>query len=198
MTGLSRSMYRLVFWRLILWRRSVREYVQRFRAWNVDGSRRLPYVVYMTGMPRTGTSFMKNFLGDYPGLCVRKFEPRGFYISWQAALHANSDVFVDKSTHYIRHLNNIRKACGRHTPVCVVVRDPRDQLSSLFEFDRHPELPRNKRFWRRWVKQYSDLLEFSRKFPEQPILLVRYEDLVRYPIEAKEYFLKWTGVMRDN
>lgn len=182
-------------WRVVLWARSIREYLQRFRQWHINRARRQPYVIYLTGMPRTGTSYMKNYLGDFAGLSIQRFEPRGFYIAWTRALKADNEILVDKSTHYIRHLSKLERTCGSYAAYSIIVRDPRDQLTSLFDFDRHPELPRNKRFWNYWYKHYQNALLFARSNPGLRVLLIRYEDLVRYPVDVKQYFLTWVGLM---
>ena len=188
------TIYRAFKWRWQLWKRSVIEYLQRFRKWNIDSNRKQPYVVYMTGMPRTGSSFMKNYLGDYPGLKIVPFEPRGFHISWQESIGLNQEIYVDKSTHYIRHLNKIAATCGDKVSFCCIVRDPRDQLASLFEFERHPELERNENFWKKWLKQYTDFINFASNHPSNNFFMIRYEDLVKMPISAKVQFLKWLNI----
>jgi len=185
-------------WRIPLWIRSTKEFLFRFHK-----NRKLsvpvesPIVIFFTGMPRTGSSLMKNFLGAYPGLDIQPFQPKGFFVSWEKSLNTDGTVLVDKSTHYIRHIEKIYRAIGNHVYVCVIVRDPRDQLSSLFDFPRHPELPRSRRFWFHWVKQYGDLLKFSREHQDFTLAIVRYEDLVSYPKQVKTNFLKWCGVFKE-
>lgn len=180
-------------WRLTLWKRSVVEYFQRFRAWRFSSERKVPYVVYLTGMPRTGSSYMKNYLGAFDGLTIMPFEPRGFHKTWEKSIENNGKIYVDKSTHYIRHLEKIFSACEENVYLCCIVRDPRDQLASLFDFERHPELPRSNKFWSKWFSQYNGLLRFAEKNPNYKFCLIRYEDLVRSPLEVKEFFLRWVG-----
>lgn len=188
------KIYKEYNWRSALYKRSAIEYLQRFKTWENDKNRVKPYVIYMTGMPRTGSSFMKNYLADYAGLKIMPFEPKGFHKTWKKSLEDNGPIYVDKSTHYIRHLKKIIKTCGSNIAICCIVRDPRDQLTSLFEFDRHPELERTKRFWDKWFLQYNNYLTIAKKHPNISFFLIRYEDLARSPEQAKACFLAWLGM----
>ena len=80
---------------------------------------------------------------------------------------------------------------------CCIVRDPRDQLCSLIEFDGHPELPRGIKFWRHWAKQYDGYLKFAQQHRLARCFLIRYEDMVRFPVQAKSEFLEWLGLSID-
>jgi len=194
----AKKCYREIRWRSVLWKRSVVEYIQRFKDNNVVKKyRSRPYVIYMTGMPRTGSSYMKNYIAAHDGLTIMPFEPRGFHKTWELSLEKGRSIYIDKSTHYIRHLSKIFACCGGHVSLCCIVRDPRDQLVSLFDFPRHPELPRSCKFWDKWFAQYNGLLEFAEKHPQYKIFLCRYEDLVRSPVETKKCFLTWLGLDAD-
>ena len=155
-----------------------------------------PQIVYMTGMPRTGSSLMKNYLGEYSGLKVEPFEPKGFYISWHKSTYSN-EILIDKSTHYIRALKRILRAVGCYAYICCIVRDPRDQLASLFEFKRHPELPRTDKFWDKWYKQYSNFFSTAENNLNVNFFFFKYEDLVRHPVQVKLRFLTWLGFKVD-
>lgn len=195
---LARKLYKEIYWRSVLWKRSAAEYIQRFKINDVVKKHESrPYVVYMTGMPRTGSSYMKNYLGAYDRLTIMPFEPKGFHKTWELSLKKGDSIYIDKSTHYIRHLRKIFATCGGHVSVCCIVRDPRDQLASLFDFDRHPELPRSCKFWDKWYAQYNGFLEFAKKNSQYNFFLLRYEDLVRSPVEAKQCFLNWIDLNAD-
>lgn len=154
-------------------------------------------VVYMTGMPRTGTSLAKNFLGDYPGLEAIGFQRGGFMFAWRAS-KTTDDIIVDKATHYIRSLNKIKRAYGNQVRYCCLVRDPRDELVSLLETSKHREIRRDVRFWRQWERAYTGYLSFAEKLGDASrCYLLRYEDLVRWPVAAKEDFLSWLGLDRS-
>lgn len=173
----------------LIYMRSCREYLLRYFPIRI---RQQPMrLVYMTGMPRTGTSLLKNYFGDHPKISVQPFQPKGFYISARKSRSADK-MIIDKSTHYIFSLNNLHRGIrGRFGIVCII-RDPRDELMSLFEIDRHSEIPLNEKFWPLWVKRYEGFLNFAKK-SAQPCFMLRYEDLVRYPEKAKIAFLKWLG-----
>ncbi len=151
-------------------------------------------VVYITGMPRTGTSLAKNFLGDYPGLDVLGFQRGGFFHAWRVSKDANH-IILDKATHYIRSLEKIYRAYGKQVAFCCLIRDPRDELLSLLETSRHREIKRDKRFWHQWVRNYARYLRFAEKVGDDSrCYLLRYEDLVRWPVAVKEDFLTWLGL----
>lgn len=155
-------------------------------------------VVYMTGMPRTGTSLAKNYMGTHRGLEVIRFQPYGFVRAWQCSKKTDQ-IVVDKATHYIHNVCKIYRAYGRSVAFYCLVRDPRDELASLLETDKHPEIFRDQRFWKQWAKTYESYLEFA-SCQSQPGLcyLIRYEDLVRWPVAAKIHFLKWLGITPDS
>lgn len=156
-----------------------------------------PKVVYMIGMPRCGTSLSKNFLGAYPGLEVLKFqEPSrdSFRHAWQVA-NQTDKIVIDKATWYIQGFRRIYAAYGRQVAFYAVVRDPRDELTSLLETDIHPGTHRDEQFWPQWAAQYGAYLHFAagRNDPAH-WYLIRYEDLVRWPVQAKLDFLRWLGL----
>lgn len=186
-----RSVYRGVRWRTYYRKRTIREYLQRYKAYPDTNKR--SNVVFMTGMPRTGSSLMKNFFGTHPALKVMPFQPKGFYESWKLSFQEEK-MLIDKSTHYIRHLEKIIATCKDQAFICCIIRDPRAQLCSLFEFDRHPETSRGKKFWKQWYEQYQHFLDQTRKYPNVNFFLLRYEDLVKQPEKAKTAFLDWLGL----
>jgi uncharacterized protein (DUF433 family) len=148
-------------------------------------------VVFLTGMPRTGTSLAKNYLGDYPGLETIGFQRSGFVFAWRASKDTN-DIVVDKATHYIRNLNKIRRTYGNQVAYCCLIRDPRDELVSLLETRKHREIRRDEKFWKQWARTYAGYLNFAKKTGDDSrCYLLRYEDLVRWPVAAKEDFLNW-------
>ena len=154
-----------------------------------------PNVVYIAGLHRSGTSLLKNYFGDYPGLEITPFNPRGFFIPWKKSLHSKN-ILVDKSNHYIYEIRNIYKAYREHIAVCCIVRDPRDVLLSLVNFTHAKEVPRTDDFWRKfWLKFYKTYIEFATDLNSEKkrFYLIRYEDLVRYPCQAKKHFVNWLG-----
>ena len=156
-----------------------------------------PELVYITGFPRCGTTMMKYYLGSYPGLVQTKFDPVGFYKTWTEA-QAVEEILVDKSNHYIYSVANIFRACGSQVRLACVVRDPRDCLVSFQKYHENREVPRSERFWRYWASMHRDFLSTVREAPVcSCVFVVRYEDLVRHPAEAKAAFLSWIGIEVD-
>ena len=156
-----------------------------------------PRVVYITGMPRTGTSLAKNYMGAHRGLEVMRFQRYGFVHAWQFS-KGTENIVVDKATHYIHSVRKIYRTYGTSVAFYCLVRDPRDELASLFETDKHREVYRDQRFWKQWARTYERYLEFA-AVQGRPSLcyLIRYEDFVRWPIAAKSHFLKWLGLNPD-
>jgi hypothetical protein len=183
-----KTLYHEHNWRYVLLKRSIIEYFERFRKQPLLPDSKHPQIIYMTGMPRTGSSLMKNYLGDYEGFEIQPFQPKGFQVNWRKSIESDK-ILIDKSTHYIRHLEKIHATCKKNVVYCCIIRDPRDQLLSLLNFERHPELPRNNTFWKKWFKQYNSFIQFAEKQETGDCFLVRYEDLVRYPEEVKKSFL---------
>ena len=154
-----------------------------------------PKVLYMTGMPRTGSSLAKNFLGNHDSFEVMKFQSGGFTFAWERAL-TTEKIVVDKATHYVRNIRKIHRTYGDSVTFFCIVRDPRDELLSLIESNKHREIPRNESFWQEWHQTYMNLLDFAAEHSDCTlnIYLIRYEDLVRWPIQAKVDFLSWLGL----
>ena len=177
-----------------IWKRSFVEYLQRYRGFYKEEWEEKPKVIYMTGMPRTGSSLMKNYLGSYPGMQIMPFQKNGFHATYSRARRDNGSILIDKSTGYIEHPGYLFHAYGKQISMFCIVRDPRDQYLSLLAFKGHIGQPRNTRFWHLWHNRYSKLINFIQENPHFKIALLRYEDLVRFPIDAKSFFVTWAGL----
>jgi len=157
-----------------------------------------PKVVHIVGMPRTGSTLVKRYLGDYEGL---EIAPAGEYFqAWELAdTLEGSKIVLDKNTVNIGMINLIRRKYGNEAWFLCIVRDPRDELVSLLETDRHQEIPRDESFWLLWERRYSSFLEFAERYGQRGtgVALVRYEDLTFDPRGTKSEFLKWLGLGRD-
>ena len=154
-----------------------------------------PSLVFMTGFPRSGTTMLKYFYGSHPGVRQTTFNPAGFHHAWRLAqAYEGDEILIDKSNHYVYALEQMFEAYGDAIRVCGIIRDPRDCIASLIRYRENREVPRSPAFWPYWGKQHAELIEFARHHPQRDCLhLVRYEDLVRFPTEAKAAFLHWLG-----
>ena len=150
-------------------------------------------VIYMTGVPRTGSSLLKNYVGDGPGLTILKFQQTGFFRAWREA-QTTDDIIIDKATHYIWNLYRIHRTYGDSVGFCCIIRDPRDILLSLLDSGLHLEIPRGPRFWDVWYAAYEGFLRFCSECRPRRVYLLRYEDLARYPVEVKSHFFAWLGL----
>ncbi len=156
-----------------------------------------PKVVYLTGFPRSATTMLKYYFSNYPGLVQGAFTPIGFFDAWSQAESVDG-LLVDKSNHYIYSLEPLFAGCGHGARVAVIVRDPRDCLVSFIKYQENREVPRDERFWAYWSKQHAEMLRFARESEfGKRMFLLRYEDLVRFPEEAKAAFLNWLGFGAD-
>ena len=142
---------------------------------------------------------LKYYFGSHEGLRQTKFDPVGFFGAWRLTEAVeNGDILVDKSNHYIYALENLFAAYGDAARVCVVIRDPRDSLVSFTKYQENREVPRSAGYWNYWRKQHEELLEFAETHQHAKCLyLIRYEDLVCHPEQAKIDFLKWLGLSVD-
>ncbi|MEM9480764.1 MAG: sulfotransferase [Verrucomicrobiota bacterium] len=178
--------------------RSFRESRAMRSAKNVGRVVAKPRVVYLSGFPRSGTTMLKYYFGDYPGLEQTSFNPVGFFRAWNLS-KGRDGILVDKSNHYIRTLPKIFEAYGRSVRVCIIIRDPRDCIASLVKYQENREVPRDERFWPYWLEVHSGFLDFVEKSELADCLwMLRYEDLVRYPVEAKTKYLEWVGLEIDS
>jgi len=153
-------------------------------------------VVYLSGFPRTGTTALKYYFADYPGLVMFPFDPAGFFKAWQhTQTISDSEIVVDKSNHYVQAPDILFRGLGQRAALCVIVRDPRDSLLSLQSFTESREAPRDIQFWDYWARTYSKFLKFAStsQFGKR-VFLLRYEDFISNPCAAKRRYLGWIGI----
>jgi hypothetical protein len=175
--------------------------VRKFREWcaaefqALPAQGKAPKIVFLTGFPRSGTTMLKYYYGSHPGLRQTPFNPAGFFHAWALANEGGSEeILIDKSNHYIYAIGQIFAAYGDAVRVCVIVRDPRDCIASFVKYQENREVPRSPEFWRYWADQHSKLLRFAKENQYGHCLhLIRYEDLVRFPEQAKAAFLQGIG-----
>lgn len=152
-------------------------------------------VLYMLGMPRTGTTLMKHHLGTGPHFVLQPFS-HSYYDSWWLARSIGPDrIVVDKRTENILHIDEIWRCFGTECALACIVRDPRDQLLSLLDYPGHRYIPRDRGFWGEWVSRYGAFLALSlRYFMYGRFYLLRYEDLVRFPQQARRDVASWLNL----
>jgi hypothetical protein len=154
-----------------------------------------PRVVYLVAMPRTGSTLAKRYLGEHPALVVAPNQP--YRHAWRLANQLQPQrIVIDKRINNLDKIGSIYFEFGNWAWFAGIVRDPRDELVSLLETDRHPEVPRSPDFWNYWLAKYQRLLAFAKAHADAGVqlCLVRYEDLVHDPILVKGQFLKWLGI----
>jgi hypothetical protein len=154
-----------------------------------------PKVVHIVGMPRTGSTLAKRYLGDHEGLQIASAGE--YFQAWRLAdALEGARIVVDKNTVNLGLVDLIRRKYGNQAWFLCIVRDPRDELISLLETDRHQEIPRDESFWLLWEQRYSSLLQFAERYGPRGtrVALVRYEDLASDPVGTKRAFLGWLGL----
>ncbi len=139
-----------------------------------------PQVIYITGLPRTGTSLLKNYLASKSTLKAIPFQEKGFHKAWSASKEKRRPI-LDKATHYISNLSKIYESYGDKVGFIVVVRDPRDQIISLRETYLHLEIPRSHKFFNTWANTLENTLKFRECYKPCWFKMVKYEDLVENP-----------------
>jgi hypothetical protein len=154
-----------------------------------------PRVVYIIGLPRTGSTLMKRYMGEFPS----HFEiaPFGEYQqAWLLAEQHPNRIIIDKKTGNLSLIEQIYLEYGNQVRFAAIVRDPRDELVSLVETERHPEIPKDEAFWQFWLEKYQAFLDFAQKHARRGMhsALIRYEDLVRRPAAAKRDFVAWLNI----
>ena len=144
-------------------------------------------------MPRTGSTLAKRYLGAFDAVEIAPLQD--FEKSLEQA-RSGSAILFDKKTDNIKRLHQIIPATRGEVAFVCLVRDPRDELLSLSEIDRHRPVPRDARFWPYWVHRYTRVLKVLRRLRAFgiPAALVRYEDLAMRPVDVKRAFLAWMGL----
>lgn len=136
-----------------------------------------PQVIYITGLPRTGTSLLKNYLASKSIAKSIPFQEKGFHKAWSIS-EENCRPILDKATHYITNLGKIYETYGDNVGFIVVVRDPRDQIISLRETYLHLEISRSYKFSNTWVNTLENTLKFRERCKPCWFKLIKYEDFV--------------------
>jgi hypothetical protein len=151
-------------------------------------------MVSLISMPRTGSSLAKRYLGGFDRIKIADLQNFLASYSQSRSLSAGTILF-DKKTANIRKLHQLIPRTAGDVALLCLVRDPRDQLISLSETDRHKPVPRDARFWPFWVHRYRRTLIALSRLGRlgYPVALVRYEDLVEAPTVVKAAFLSWLG-----
>lgn len=156
-----------------------------------------PEVVYVTGLPRTGSSLLKNYIGGEEETRAIPFQDFGYQNAWEISKNEKR-IVIDKATHYIWSIDEIYESYGDSVAFMVIIRDPRDQLLSLMDTFLHLEIPRGKRFGEFWRSAIENVIEFSERKEPQKLFILRYEDLVKKPSKVLSSFGEWVNIDVEN
>jgi hypothetical protein len=189
--GFVRNEKRMAAWILLLGLRSVLRRVLGAKPPVHDAA--AVRMVSVLSMPRTGSTLAKRYLGAFQAVEIAPLQD--FEKSLEQA-RSGSAILFDKKTDNIKRLHQIIPATRGEVAFVCLVRDPRDELLSLSEIDRHRPVPRDARFWPYWVHRYTRVLKVLRRLRAFgiPAALVRYEDLAMRPVDVKRAFLAWMGL----
>ena len=155
-----------------------------------------PKIVFIIGMPRTGSTLAKRYLGSHKDIKIAEYESYRESFSLAQSLEFPK-ILLDKATYNIDQIHNIDTLAKNKARYLGIVRDPRAELVSLLEKpDFHAEIPRNKIFWASWEFRYSRLLSSLKIISKttSDARIIRYEDLATNPIGIKEAFCKWINI----
>jgi len=146
-------------------------------------------------MPRTGSSLAKRYLGGFPQFDIAPLQRFEESLS-QARSAPVGRITLDKKTDNIKRLHEIVPEAGCDAAFVCLVRDPRDELLSLAEIDRHRPVPRDARFWPYWTHRYKRAFSVLQQLAAigVPVALLRYEDLALRPVAIKQQFATWLGL----
>lgn len=152
-------------------------------------------MVSVLSMPRTGSSLAKRYLGGFSQVDIAPLQRFEESLS-QARTATAGRVVLDKKTDNIKRLHEIAPQAGCEVAFVCLIRDPRDELVSLGEIDRHRPVPRDARFWPYWTHRYARALTVLRHLGilGVPVALLRYEDLAVRPVAVKQQFAEWVGL----
>ncbi len=154
-----------------------------------------PRIVFMTGMPRSGTTLSMRYFVKHPKMTLVKSTYNNNIPLRSIA--PRDHIALEKSTRYLRGLPVLYNRYGNQAWYICIVRDPRDIFLSLSETDIHPEVPRTVKFWEFWYNSWQGVFKFSRK-RHVPIVWLRYEDLVVDPVKIKRAFQIWLSLPQSD
>lgn len=148
--------------------------------------------LFILAMPRTGSTLAKRYLGGADDMEV---SPYGRFEDAleRGRILAPGLTLIDKATSNIDKVETILKAGGGSSAFLILVRDPRDQLCSLWEADFHKDVLQDELFWASWSFRYGRLLRLMTLYGRWGgrVSLLRYEDLATRPEATTRAFRAW-------
>ncbi len=184
-----------------------------------------PRPIFIVGCPRSGTTLLRLILDSHPSISagpesrflwgIRAIEERnwptlaGFGLDraeWhdnvrslfeafhlRYAEHQGKIRWADKSPDYALMLDYI-DVLYPESQIVHIVRDPRDVIDAWRRFYGFKSVRRSAHAWVRYVRSAH---EFGAAHPEDRVLELRYEDLVRDPEPTLRKLLSWLGESWD-
>lgn len=177
------------------WRLRMLDYYFWFYRRNSVATTASPKVIFMLGMPRTGSTLAKRYLGEHPDIEIAPY--RRFATTLRLVNDQPPErIVVDKTTRNVDFVHQIHMNSSPDVWYLGIVRDPRDEYVSLAEGEYHPEVPTDRSFWPYWVVRYQRLLSSLAKIQDcgGSVRFVRYEDLTSDPVAVKTLWLEWLGL----
>jgi hypothetical protein len=180
-----------------------------------------PRPIFVVGCPRSGTTLLRLILDSHPSVSagpesrflwgIRAIEERnwstlaGFGVTldeWHAnvrtlfeafhlryAEHQGKARWADKSPDYALMLDYV-DVLYPDAQIVHIVRDPRDVIDAWRRFYGVTSVHRAARSWVRYVRAAH---QFALAHPDDKVMELRYEDLVRRPEETLRTLLAWLG-----
>lgn len=143
-----------------------------------------PPLLCVTGMRRTGTTWLTRILADALGVAssTRDFTWDTLEVAkWDAAVYR-----LDRPGRLIRRGHwTITSYPYWESPVICIIRDPRAMMASKIVFDNKEDRPLAHTHWRIGVdQQHSEWRDFYCGWMDRGVPILRYRDLHERPLET--------------
>lgn len=157
-----------------------------------------PYVNSVLTSPRLAYKWRDRFIDQMPAYrAIKDLHVRAQMVFFrQALLFSGGSVYVD-GTKSIRRAQLLANSHGCQMKIIHLVRDGRGFCFSWVK-NQHIPISRITEGAKAWLDYIKLVDAFARRYPDIPILLVRYEDLCRSPGDCLDKVFSFLGVQHED